>query len=103
MMSACSDLAAVLEAVARTSGIPAEKILRRYRGQEFLDARWLAVQLLCDLGYYSRQVAAMTGMTARNVNMILTGIRRKQNNTWRLFGKNLEECRKLLGIHKEIS
>lgn len=102
-MNSTQDLMAVLEAVSRISEVPTEKIFSRQRGQEYLDARWLAVQLLSDLGYYSNRISNMTGMTSRNVNLILSAIRLKKNNTWKMFGKNLEECRKVLGIGKEIA
>ena len=103
VMNSVQDLMAVIEAVSRISEIPAEKIFSKQRSQEYLDARWLAVQLLYDMGYYSGRIANLTGMTHRNVNLILTAIRQKKNNTWKMFGRNLEECRKVLGIGQEIA
>lgn len=102
-MNSMQDLMAVTEAVSRISEIPSGMIFSRRKGQEYLDARWLAVQLLSDLGYYSSRIAELTGMTQRNVNLILAAIRLKKNNTWKMFGRNLEECRKVLGIGQEIA
>ena len=67
-------------------------------GQIYRDARWISVQLLDDLGYYSGQIAELTGMTPRNVNRILCELRTRQPSTWRQFGKEMEACRKTLGI-----
>ena len=103
VMNSVQDLMAVIEAVSRISEIPAEKIFSKQRGQEYYDARWLAIQLLSDMGYYSSRISNLTGMTQRNVNLILTSIKQKKNSTWKMFGRNLEECRKVLGIGQEIA
>ena len=103
IMNSTQDLMAVLEAVSRISEIPAEKIFSQLRGQEYYDARWLAIQLLSDMGYYSGRIANMTGMTHRNVNLILAAIKQKKNSTWKMFGRNLEACRKVLGIGQEMA
>ena len=102
-MNSTQDMLAVLEAVSRITEVPQGKIFSRQRGQEYLDARWMAVQLLNDMGYYSCRISQLSGMTTRNVNLILTGIKQKQNSTWLMFRKNLEECRKVLGISREIT
>lgn len=97
-MDSLSDYKAVLAAVSRATYIPEDRIFSRCRGQEHLDARWLAVQLLIDLGYYDRQIAEVTGMTQRAINSIRAEAQKRANGTWKQFGKNLEAARKLLGI-----
>lgn len=97
-MDTLTDYAAVIAAVSRATGIPERQIFGRCRGQLFCDARWIAVQLFSDLGYYSGQIADLTGMTARNVNLILSNLRIRENSSWKQFGRDLETCRKVLGI-----
>jgi hypothetical protein len=97
-MDSVSDYKAVLAAVSRATGIPEAFIFTKRRGQIYYDARWIAVQLLADMGYYANQIAETTGMTARNVNHILSAIRIRKSTTWRQFGNELEACRKALGI-----
>jgi len=97
-MNTTEDFAAVIAAVSRATGIPEGHIFTKRRGQLYYDARWIAVQLLSDLGYYSGQIADVTGMTSRNINMILSSLRTRQNSTWKQFGNELEACRKALGI-----
>ena len=97
-MDSLSDYKAVLAAVSRATGIPEALIFSKRRGQVYYDARWIAVQLLDDLGYYPNQIAETTGMTVRNVNHILSAIRIREFSSWRQFGNELEACRKALGI-----
>lgn len=97
-MDTLSDYQAVVSAVSRATGIPESLIFSRKRGQVYYDARWIAVQLLDDLGYYPQQIADMSGMTSRNVNLILGAVRIRANSSWKQFGKELEACRKALGI-----
>lgn len=97
-MDILQDYAAVLAAVSRATGIPESWIFSRRRGQVYYDARWIAVQLLSDLGYYPGQIANAVGMTPRNVNGILATLRTRVNASWRQFGNELEACRKALGI-----
>lgn len=97
-MNSAQDFKAVLAAVSRATLIPEDRIFSRCKGQEHLDARWMAVQLLIDLGYYDRQIADVTGMSQRAINNIRSDVKKRANGTWKQFGKNLEAARKLLGI-----
>lgn len=97
-MDTTHDYAAVLAAVSRATGIPEAWIFSKRRGQIYYDARWIAVQLLSDLGYYPGQIADTVGMTSRGVTMILASVRTRNNSTWKQFGNELEACRKALGI-----
>lgn len=97
-MGTTQDFAAVLAAVSRATGIPEAWIFSKRKGQVYYDARWIAVQLMTDLGYYPGQIADVTGMTARNVNLILSTLRLREPSTWRQFRDELEACRKAMGI-----
>lgn len=93
---------AVLAAVSRATGVGEKVILSRVRGQENTDARWIVVQLLSDMGYYPSRVAALTGISQRHVNHILSAVRLRENSSWKFFGNNLERCRRVLGLSQEI-
>lgn len=97
-MDRLTDYKAVLTAVSRATGIPEPFIFTKRKGQIYYDARWIAVQLMTDLGYYPNQIAEMTGMTPRNVNRILEALTGRDSATWKQFGIELEACRKALGI-----
>ena len=97
-MNTTQDFAAILAAVSRATGIPEAWIFTNRKGQIYYDARWIAVQLMTDLGYYPGQIANVTGMTSRNVNLILSALKLREPSTWRQFGAELEACRKALGI-----
>ena len=97
-MDSLTDYKAVLAAVSRATGIPEAFIFSKRKGQIYYDARWIAVQLMDDLGYYPNQIAETTGMTSRNINHILSAIKTREFSTWRQFGNELEACRKALGI-----
>lgn len=101
-MDSTQDFKAVLAAVSRATFIPEDRIFSRCMGQEHRDARWMAVQLLIDLGYYDRQISEMSGMTQRAINKIRAEASKRANGTWKQFGKNLEAARKLLGIQTAV-
>lgn len=97
-MDRLTDYRAVMAAVSRATGIPEAFIFSHRMGQIYKDARWIAVRLLADLGYYPGQIAELTGMTPRNVNRIISTIQIREFSTWRQFGNELDACRKALGI-----
>lgn len=100
-MDSVSDYKAVLAAVSRATGIPETLIFSHRMGQVYSDARWIAVRLLADLGYYSGQIADLTGLTPRHVNRIISTIRGRNASTWRQFGRELDACRSALGLHEK--
>ena len=98
IMNTTQDFAAVLAAVSRATGIPEAWIFSTRKGQIYCDARWIAVRLLTDLGYYPGQIADVTGMTPRHVNRILEQLQSRNVSTWRQFGQELDACRTALGL-----
>lgn len=97
-MNTTQDFAAVLAAVSRATGIPEAHIFSARKGQIYCDARWIAVRLLTDLGYYPGQIADVTGLTPRHVNRILEQLQSRNVSTWRQFGQELDACRTALGL-----
>ena len=97
-MDTTKDLQAVLSAVSRATGIPEAWIFSKRKGQIYYDARWIAVRLLTDLGYYPSQIADVSGLTRRHVNRILEALQGRNASTWRQFGLELDACRTALGL-----
>lgn len=97
-MDTTKDLQAVLAAVSRATGIPEAWIFSKRKGQIYYDARWIAVRLLTDLGYYPGQIADVSGLTRRHVNRIIETIQDRNASTWRQFGQELDACRTALGL-----
>ena len=97
-MNSTQDFAAVLAAVSRATGIPEAWIFTHRKGQIYYDARWIAVRLMADLGYYPGQIADLTGLTPRHINRIISSVLSRDASTWRQFGRELDACRTALGI-----
>lgn len=97
-MNTTQDFAAVLAAVSRATCIPEAWIFTKRKGQIYCDARWIAVRLMTDLGYYPGQIADATGLTPRHVNRILEALQTRNASTWRQFGQELDACRTALGL-----
>lgn len=60
-------IASVLSYVSEETEISGEEILSSCRQQEVVDARHLAIVLMSEMGVYARQIAAVFGVSARNV------------------------------------
>lgn len=90
-----ADLERVVNAVAEATDLRPCQILCRRRFQETIDARWIAVYLLHDRGFYAPRIALWMGMTSRNVNLILTEMNKRLPMEKKLRS-NLEAARKLL-------
>ena len=89
------DLEAIINAVAEAMDLKPSQILCKRKFKEIIDARWIAVCLLSEKGYYSSRIAEWMGMTARNVNIILSSIYLRLS-TEKQLRNNLEAARKYL-------
>ena len=63
--------AAVMSVVSDLTDLSENEILNGRRTMEVVDARWLVVRLLRDIGLYPSQIADLMHMTERNVTLIL--------------------------------
>lgn len=93
----------IIKAVAEASDLRPCQILCKRRYQETIDARWVAVKLLREEGFYSSKIADLMGMTTRNVNYILFSVETRLSMHDKTLGNILETSRKQLGKSKEIS
>jgi chromosomal replication initiation ATPase DnaA len=89
------DLEKIINAVADATDLRPCQILCRRRFKETIDARWIAVYLLSEKGYYSTRIAEWMGMTTRNVNLILSSISLRLS-TEKKLRSNLESAKKYL-------
>lgn len=62
----------VMSVVSDLTELTEEEILNAPRSREIVDARWLAVKLMKDVGLYPAQIAEKMSMTPRTVQYILS-------------------------------
>ena len=98
-----ADFERIIKAVADAADLNPCQILCRRRFPETMDARWIAVKLLREAGFYSSQGARLMNMTTRNVNHIIYSVEIRLSNNDRSLEYLLETSRKHLGNIKEIS
>lgn len=65
-------MAAVLEAVGFETDVEVSKIISKCSEAEVVDARWICVKLLRELGYYPSRIAELMGITPRYVQYIIS-------------------------------
>lgn len=61
----------VMSVVTDLTDLSENEIINGRKTMEVVDARWLAVRLMRDLGLYPYQIAELMEMTTRNVTYIL--------------------------------
>lgn len=72
-MSRAKDaLAKVLNVVATEYEVKIEKILEKCSEAEVVDARWICVKLMRNLGFYPSRIGELLRITPRYVQYILT-------------------------------
>lgn len=98
-----ADFERIIKAVADAADLNPCQLLCRRRFPETMDARWIAVKLLREAGFYSSQVARLMNMTTRNVNHIIYSVEIRLSNNDRSLEYLLETSRKHLRNSKEIS
>ena len=93
----------IINAVAEASDLRPCQILCNRRFKETIDARWIAVKLLREEGYYSSRIADLMGMTTRNVNYILFSVETRLSLQDKALSNILEKSRIQLGKCRERS
>ena len=63
--------ATVMSVVTDLTDLTEDEILNGKRTMEVVDARWLSVRLMRDIGLYPFQIAEMMAMSVRSVQYIL--------------------------------
>lgn len=92
----------IINAVARAAELRPCQILCKRRYQETIDARWIAVKLMREEGFYSSRIADIMGMTTRNVNYILFSVETRLSVGDKALGNILDMARKELRNLREI-
>lgn len=98
-----ADFERIIKAVADAADLSPCQVLCKRRFPETMDARWIAVKLLKEEGFYSSQVARLMNMTTRNVNHIIYSVEIRLSNNDRSLEYLLETSRKYLRKNKETS
>lgn len=98
-----TDFERIVKAVADASDLSPCQILCNRRFPETMDARWIAVKLLKEEGFYSSQIARLMNMTTRNVNHIIYSVEIRLSKNDKSLEHLLETSRKQLRNSKEIS
>ena len=97
------DLESIINAVAEAMDLRPCQILCKRKFKETIDARWIAVCLLSEKGYYSSRIAEWMGMTTRNVNYILFSVETRLSLQDKALSNILERARKELRNGAEIT
>ena len=87
----------IIKAVADAADLTCSQILSKRRFPDSLDARWIAVKLLKDEGFYSSKIAELMSMTTRNVNHIIYTVEIRLSHGDKTLNLLLETSRKYLG------
>lgn len=98
-----ADFERIIKAVADAADLSPCQVLCKRRFPETMDARWIAVKLLKDEGFYTSQVARLMSMTTRNVNHIIYSVEIRLSKNDKSLEYLLETSRKHLRNSKEIS
>lgn len=98
-----ADFERIVKAIADAADLNPCQLLCKRRFPETMDARWIAVKLLKEEGFYSSQIARLMNMTTRNVNHIIYAVEIRLSNNDRSLEYLLETSRKHLRSGKEIS
>lgn len=93
----------IIQAVADAAELTPCQILCKRRYPETIDARWIAVKLMREEGFYSSKIADFMGMTTRNVNYILFSVETRLSFNDKALSNILERARKELRNRKEIT
>ena len=86
----------IVNAVAEAAELRPAQILSRRRFPEIIDARWVAVKLMREEGFYTSRIADLMQMTTRNVNHILFLVEMRLSLNDKALGNILEGARKKL-------
>lgn len=100
MSKSRKTLATVLEIVSYETDVEITQIMSRRSDAETVDARWICVRLLRELGYYPSKIAEMMRISPRYAQYIITDFDdRILLNT--LMRRNYETARKRLRNNPE--
>lgn len=98
-----ADFETIINAVADAADLRPCQILCRKRFPETIDARWIAVKMLRDEGFYTSKIARLMNMTTRNVNRIKYAVEVRLSKDDRSLVNILETARKQIGNIRETS
>jgi hypothetical protein len=86
----------IIKVVADAADLSPCQILCNRKFPETIDARWIAVKLMKEGGFYTSRIADYMGMTTRNVNYILFSVETRLTMGDKALGNILDRARKEL-------
>ena len=92
-----ADFERIIKAVANAADLSPCQLLCKRRFPETMDARWIAVKLLKEEGFYTSRIAELMSMTTRNVNHIIYAVEMRLSHDDKPLTHLLETSRKYLG------
>lgn len=94
--------ATVMSVVTDLTDLTENDILHGKRTMEVVDARWLAVRLMRDIGLYPFQIAEMMEMTVRSVQYILNNFDDRMKFGDAMLKIYVQMAKKRLGNTNEV-
>ena len=94
--------ATVMSVVTDLTDLTENDILHGKRTMEIVDARWLAVRLMRDIGLYPFQIAEMMEMTVRSVQYILSNFDDRMKFGDAMLKIYVQMAKKRLGNTNEV-
>lgn len=92
----------VMSVVSDLTDLTENEILHGKRTMEIVDARWLAVRLMRDIGLYPFQIAEMMDMTVRSVQYILNNFDDRMKFGDAMLKIYVQMAKKRLGNTNEV-
>jgi chromosomal replication initiation ATPase DnaA len=86
----------VLEVVTDLTEVESNDIVGKNRAVEVIDARWLAIKLMRDKGYSTRQIASLFNRSTRSITHALLFFENRTEDPFSALGNIYETARQIL-------
>lgn len=86
----------VLLTVAEVTAVSVKDIAGKSRRQDLVDARWIAIIIMHDKGFYAGQISRLMGMSERHIDRIIEEYPDRLKYGGLVFQTNLRTARDIL-------
>ena len=93
----------VIKVVIELIEVEDKDVIGRCRNIEAVDARWIAIRLMHDRGYTSRQIAPLFNRSKRAIDHALQYFRSRSEDPFSTIGNNYEIARQHLRNIEDIT
>lgn len=87
----------VMKVVSELMEVSEQDILGKSREYEVVDARWMAIYLMKEKGYTSKQIAPLMNHPIRTINHALSRFYVRAKSPEKCLGNTLATARQMLG------